>query len=262
MLPAGPRRWIVRESRFDDAAALVASRADELLEERIRHSVHIVVRIHDEEVHRPDVASSPDRRPERENRASDDVAPSFGDEDTGLRKIDQLSKQVSRHERAHGTGRLEKPGAQRDEPFNIRDASRSNQVFHAGRCHLVGLAVAIAADPAGPRGVASGRLDSHARVASDRCCNRSADAYDTASLRRHPARRPNRDPVPSSVTHRHSRTRESFETPDPRGVDRPSNGINGQRTVGLDPLFGRATDAPTEIDPGTARPIIDEEEIG
>jgi hypothetical protein len=165
VLPAGPRRWIVREGCFDDAAALVAGRADELLEERVRDSVHIVTLIHDEEVHGPDVASSPDRRPKREDRASDNVAPSLGDEDTGLWKIDQLSKQVSRNERAHVAGRLEKLGAQRDEPLDIRDAGRSNQVFHAGRCHLVGLAVAIAADPAGPRGVASGRLDSHARVA-------------------------------------------------------------------------------------------------
>src|SRR5439155_24958624 len=118
MLPAGPRLWVVREGGFDDAAAFVARRADELLEERVRDPLHLVVRIHDDEVHGPDITSGPDRRPKRENRASDDVAPSLGHEDACLRKIDQLPEQISRHERADSAGRLEKPGAQRDEPLD------------------------------------------------------------------------------------------------------------------------------------------------
>ena len=66
-------------------------------------------------------------------------------------------------------------------------------------------------------------------------------------------RRPSRTAIPALA---------SLSAPDPMGVDRPSNEMNGQRTAGLDPLFGRTTGAPTEIDPGTARPISDEEEIG
>jgi hypothetical protein len=58
----------------------------------------------------------------------------------------------------------------------------------------------------------------------------------------------------------HARTRESFG-PQLNGRRPTLERDNGQRTAGLDPLFGRATDAPTEIDPGTARPISDEEEI-
>jgi hypothetical protein len=45
------------------------------------------------------------------------------------------------------------------------------------------------------------------------------------------------------------------------GVDRPSNGITGHERPAWIRCSDGATDAPTEIDPGTARPISDEEEI-
>jgi hypothetical protein len=45
------------------------------------------------------------------------------------------------------------------------------------------------------------------------------------------------------------------------GVDRPSNGITGNERPAWIRCSDGATDAPTEIDPGTARPISDEEEI-
>ena len=47
------------------------------------------------QVHGADEAACPDRGPKGENRASDDLTPSLGDEDARLRKIDQLSQQVS-----------------------------------------------------------------------------------------------------------------------------------------------------------------------
>jgi hypothetical protein len=48
------------------------------------------------------------------------------------------------------------------------------------------------------------RLDSTRPGRADRCCIRSADVYDTASLRRQPARRPSQRSASSSVTYRRS----------------------------------------------------------
>ena len=99
-----------------------------------------------------------------------------------------------------------------------------------------------------PRGVASGNARQPRPGRAGRCCNRSADAYDTASLRRHPARRPSRDPAPSSVTHRRS-SRGLRRLTSTRGSTDSRATSNGQRTIGLEPGSGRGGEnAPTEID--------------
>ncbi len=131
-LQTGPLRWVVRKGCLDDAAALVARRSKDLLQQRIGNAVCVVVGIDHDEVHGADEATGPDGWAKGEHRASDHFAPGFGNEDAGLREIDQLSEQVSRIHRSRSPGRANRPAAERDEPFDVRDASRADQVFHAG----------------------------------------------------------------------------------------------------------------------------------
>ena len=176
-LQAGPLRRIVGQGRLDDAAALVARRSEDLLQERVGHAVRVVVGIDHDEVDGADEAAGRDGRPEGEDRTSDDLAPGFGDEDARLREVDQLSEQVPRASSGPARGRRTGPPLEGDEPFDVRDASRSDQVFHAGGGTSCEMAEAIWFAPrrsgadrrhrrsAAPRGVASRGLDSHARVA-------------------------------------------------------------------------------------------------
>src|SRR4051794_16327470 len=80
----------------------------------------------------------------------------------------------------------------------------------------------------------------------DRCCIRSADVYDTASLRRQPARRPSQRSALSSVTYRRSLPRPVRSSP----VDR-RRGIAAS-DAGPTRRPGRMSteDAPTELDRG------------
>src|SRR4026208_1162835 len=51
--PAGPRRRVLWQRRFNDTAALVACRTKDLFDEGIGDAFHIVVGIHHEEVYCP-----------------------------------------------------------------------------------------------------------------------------------------------------------------------------------------------------------------
>jgi hypothetical protein len=133
----------LRQGRFHDTAALVACRSDDLLNEGIGHAINVVVGIHHEKVHRPHESAGANRRPEGEDRPADHLTPNLGDEDAGLREVDQLSEQVRWRERTRSVRRPDGSIAQGDEPIDVGDASGSNQIFHAGWCHLVGPAVAI-----------------------------------------------------------------------------------------------------------------------
>ena len=93
-LQAGPLRRVVREVCLDDAAALVACRAEELLQQRVGHAIRVMVGIDHDQVHGADEATGPDGGPEGEDRTSDHFAPGLGDEDACLREVDQLSEQV------------------------------------------------------------------------------------------------------------------------------------------------------------------------
>lgn len=92
---AGPLRRVVRKVCLDDAAALVACRAEKLLEQRVGHAIRVMVGIDHDQVHGSDVATGPDRGPESEDRTSDHFAPGLGDEDACLREVDQLSEQAA-----------------------------------------------------------------------------------------------------------------------------------------------------------------------
>ena len=93
--PTGPLRCVLRQRRLDDAAALVLCRPDDLLEEGVGDAIDVVIGIDHEEVDRSNEAPGPDGRAKGENCPTHHLAPSFGNEDAGLRKVDQLSKQVS-----------------------------------------------------------------------------------------------------------------------------------------------------------------------
>ena len=200
--PSGQGRRVVRAGCLDDGAALVAGRADGLLEEGAGDPVGVVVGIDDQEVDGPDEAAGAHRRAEGEDGPADDVALRLGDEDAGLRQVDELAEQVGGIERARATVDTTVSVAQRDETIDIRDTGGSDQVFHAEGSHLAGRRP-LPLDrgrsdrgpgPAGPRSRASMR----ARHALARCGEGmrptgvafgSPSAYDTASLRRSPARR-------------------------------------------------------------------------
>ena len=130
--PAGPLRGVCWQRRLDDAAALVLCRPNDFLDEGVGDAVDVVFRIHDEEIDGAGEAAGDDGWPEGENRPTDDVAPGLGDKDARLREIDQLSEQVRWAERAGSAGQADDVVAQRDEPIDVRDASGSDQIFHAG----------------------------------------------------------------------------------------------------------------------------------
>ena len=138
MLPAGPLRWIARKGGFDDAAALVARRADELLEERVRHSVGVMVGVDDQEIDRADEATGADRGSKGQDGPTHDDALSFGDEDAGLRQVDELAHEVRGIERAGVTVDTKVRVAQCDETIDIGDTGYSDQVFHAEGSYLAG----------------------------------------------------------------------------------------------------------------------------
>ena len=98
-LPRGERR-VVRLFGLDDGTALVAGRAEQLLEERRGDPVGVVSRVGDQEVDGPDVAAGPDGRSECEDRATDDDPLRSRDEDARLRQVDQLAHQIGGTERA------------------------------------------------------------------------------------------------------------------------------------------------------------------
>ena len=94
------------------------------------------------------------------------VAPRLGDEDAGLRKIDELAHEIRGRERALVAGRIDGPVTQGDEPIDVRDTGCSDQVFHAGRVHLAGPATVHSRPGTRPR-VAPGPRSARRRRAMD-----------------------------------------------------------------------------------------------
>ena len=144
-IPAGQLDRVVRQRRLDDGAAFVLRRAKDLLDEHVGDPVGIVPRIDDEEVHRPDVPARPDRRPEGEERRPDDFSSRLRDEHARLRKVDQLSQEVRSHERAATIRRRGRRRAKRDQPIDVGDPCRPNQVVHADGCFLARMAQSLRA---------------------------------------------------------------------------------------------------------------------
>ncbi len=153
----------------------------------------------------------PTKPPERtEGRRARTAPPTttrcdFGDEDAGLREVDELAEQIRGIERAGATIHTKVPVAQGDETIDIRDTGRSDQVFHAEGSNLAGRRPSLdrglrpwagTGARAPFRSASDMTFATRARRAvwgaADRYCIRVADGYDTASFRRSPARRPSR----------------------------------------------------------------------
>ena len=127
---AGEVRWFRGLRHLDRRATLVAGRPEELLEERVRHAIGVVVRGDDQEVDRAHVAAGRDRRTQDEERPAHELASHLGDEQARVRKVDQLAKQVCGVERP--AARLtERRLADSGQPVDVRDASLPDQVLHA-----------------------------------------------------------------------------------------------------------------------------------
>ena len=137
-LPARERVSVVRPLGFDDGAALVAGRSDKLLQQGFCDAVDVVLRVDDEEVDRADVAAGSNGGPKRKDRASDDDALRFSDDDAGLRQIDQLAHEIGRSKRALAAVSLDRTVAKRDDSIDVRDTGCSDQVFHADGYYLAG----------------------------------------------------------------------------------------------------------------------------
>ena len=145
--PASPKPIRCQRSRaassvgpfgLDDGAALVAGRPEQLLEERLGDPVRVVLRVDDQEVDGADVAAGSNGRPEREDRAPDDDALRFRDDDAGLRQVDELAHEIGCAERALATVHLHRIVTQGDDPVDVRDTGCSDQVFHADGSNLAG----------------------------------------------------------------------------------------------------------------------------
>jgi len=97
-----------------------------------------VVGVDDQEIDRADVPTRHDRWTKGQDGPTHDVALGFGDEDAGLRQIDELTKQIRGRKRPCTTIHRNVIAAQRDKPIDVRDTSCSDQVFHAEGSYLAG----------------------------------------------------------------------------------------------------------------------------
>ena len=97
-----------------------------------------MIGIDDQQVDGPDEAAGPDRWAEGQDGPTDDGPLCLGDEDTGLRQIDELTQEIRGIERARVTVVTKVAAAKGDDPIDIRDTGGSDQVFHAEGSYLAG----------------------------------------------------------------------------------------------------------------------------
>ena len=194
--PATKGRRIVRASCLHDGAALVAGRAESLFEKGLRDPVGVMVGVDDQEIDGADETARSNGRTQGQDGPAHDAAVRLGDEDAGLRQVDQLTEQIRGVEWAGVTVDTKVRVAQRDETIDIRDTGGSDQVFHAEGRYLAGRRPSPLDRGSFRPEVGTGARDPFAvvhrarsRGAADRYCNQVAGAYDTASFRRPPARR-------------------------------------------------------------------------
>ena len=129
--PARRLRGIVRARRFDDSAPLVAGRSNDLLEEGCGDAVDVVFPVDNQEVHRTDETAGTDGRPKGEDRTPDHDALRLRNEDARLRQVHQLAEKIRCSEGAGVRRTAKATVAQGDEPVDVRDTGRSDQIFHA-----------------------------------------------------------------------------------------------------------------------------------
>ena len=141
--PAGECRRVVRRDSLNDSATLVTRRSEQLFEQRLGDPLGVVRRIDDQEIDRSDVATGANGRSEGEDRTTDNGPPSFGDNDAGLRQVDELAEEIGRTERALTTTDAQRFVAQGNKTLDIGDTGRSDQVFHADGSNLAGPATMV-----------------------------------------------------------------------------------------------------------------------
>src|SRR5829696_81443 len=132
-LPARVLCRIVRLRRLDRRTSLVGRRSEAFLDEAVAHGVRFARRVDDEQVDGSDVAPGANRRSDREHRPAHEVAPTFGDQDGGVRQEHELAKEVCGTQRA-GRAVTETIATQGDECLDVGDPSRSDGVLHAPGC--------------------------------------------------------------------------------------------------------------------------------
>ena len=109
-----------------------------VLEERVGHSVGVMVGVDDQEIDRADETTCADRGSKGQDGPTHDDALCLGDEDARLRQVDELAHEVRGIERARVTVDTKVCVAQGDETIDIGDTGCSDQVFHAEGSYLAG----------------------------------------------------------------------------------------------------------------------------
>ncbi len=118
-------------SRLDGAAALVARRPQQLLDERLGHEIDVVLRVDHEQIDGADVAAGPDGGSQRQHRAPGKLAATLGHEDAGLGQVHELTQEIWRDPRIAPVGHEDGLVRKRNEPIDVRDAGGADLVFHA-----------------------------------------------------------------------------------------------------------------------------------
>jgi len=110
---------------------MLMATATDLLEEGCGDALHVVLRVDNQEVHGADEAAGSDGRSKREDRASNHDALRLRDEDARLRQVHELAEQIGCREGARVGRTTQGAVAECDEPVDVRDTGRSDQIFHA-----------------------------------------------------------------------------------------------------------------------------------
>jgi hypothetical protein len=136
--PAAHGCRLIGARGLDDGAAFVARRADDFFEKGVRDPVRVMVGVDDQEIDRADEPTCADRGSKGQDGPTHDDALCFGDEDAGLRQVDELAHEVRGIERAGITVDTKVRVAQCDETIDVGDTGYSDQVFHAEGSYLAG----------------------------------------------------------------------------------------------------------------------------
>ncbi len=97
-----------------------------------------MVGVDDQKIDGADVPTGNDRRTKRQDGTAHDVPLCLGDEDAGLRQVDELTEQIRGRKRAGTTIHANVIAAQGDESIDSRHTGCSDQVFHAEGSYLAG----------------------------------------------------------------------------------------------------------------------------
>ena len=225
-----------------------------------------MVGVDDHEIDGADETSGANGRSKGQDGPADHDALGLGDEDTRLRKVDELAEKGRGVERSIVTVAGHDAVTQDDDAVDVRYPGRSNQVFHAEGRNLAGRRPSAPRPGPDPGSVPMAR-DSAAAMrnkprdtsngAADRYCIQVANAYHTASLRRSPAYRPSTDLRRRPSQHRDSPPLTPWEGPVERRCE-----VLGQTVAACMSAPEWAGRQPTEGRSGTAGRFWLQEETG